>query len=544
MNQSLFRTSFWTRETIYINENCELSMNNLSDIIFKNEFVNNFEGDQTGNLKARQTPGLFYTKALPTPVKKVSLLAWSDELASELELQKPTDQTDIDILGGNKVSPSMQPYAACYAGHQFGNWAGQLGDGRAITLGELVTSKGQQWELQLKGAGPTAYSRTADGRAVLRSSVREYLMSEAMLYLGVPTTRALSLVSTGDMVMRDMFYDGHPQYEPGAIVMRIAPTFLRFGNFEMPAARGELQNLQKLVDWTIEKWYPHIQGEEKIILWYKEIVDRTAKLMVEWLRVGFVHGVMNTDNMSILGLTIDYGPYSFVDNYDPLFTPNTTDLPGKRYAFGRQASVAKWNLGCLGGAIAPLLKNQEELVKMLETHDDVFWSEYYRMMGNKIGLDRVRQDDIKLFNDLEKTLRIIQPDMTIFYQLLIDLPLDVNNKEDVVDHFNDAFYEQLSAEEAGHLFDWITAYTERINTNKITREESILRMRKSSPRFILRNYLLHQSIEDLERGDDTLFVKLQEAMKEPYSGKHDEFFKKRPEWATDKAGCSQLSCSS
>jgi uncharacterized protein YdiU (UPF0061 family) len=519
-------------------------MHNLGTIEFKNEFVNHFEGDRTGNLKPRQTPGLFYAKALPTPVKKVSLLAWSDEMAAGLELQKPTDQTDIDILGGNKVSLSMQPYAACYAGHQFGNWAGQLGDGRAITLGELVTSKGQQWELQLKGAGPTAYSRTADGRAVLRSSVREYLMSEAMHYLGVPTTRALSLVTTGDMVLRDMFYDGHPQYEPGAIVMRVAPTFLRFGNFEMPAARGELQNLQKLVDWTIEKWYPHLQGEEKIILWYKEIVDRTAKLMVEWLRVGFVHGVMNTDNMSILGLTIDYGPYSFVDNYDPLFTPNTTDLPGKRYAFGRQASVAKWNLGCLGGAIAPLLKGQEELVKVLETYDDIFWSEYYTMLANKLGLDAVRQDDIKLFNDLEKTLRIIQPDMTIFYQLLIDLPLDANNKGDLMDHFNDAFYEQLSAEEAGHLFDWITAYTERINTNKITREESILRMRKSSPRFILRNYLLHQSIENLEKGDDGLFVQLQEAMKEPYSRTHDEFFKKRPSWATEKAGCSQLSCSS
>jgi uncharacterized protein YdiU (UPF0061 family) len=519
-------------------------MHNLGTIPFKNEFVNSFEGDQTGNLTSRQTAGMFYAKALPTPVKKINLLAWSDELAEELELQKPTEQKDIDILGGNRITASMKPYAACYAGHQFGNWAGQLGDGRAITLGELVTSKGQQWELQLKGAGPTAYSRRADGRAVLRSSVREYLMSEAMHLLGVPTTRALSLVSTGDMVLRDMFYDGHPQNEPGAIVMRVAPTFLRFGNFEMPAARGEIQNLQKLVDWTIEKWYPHIQGEDKIIPWYKEIVDRTAKLMVEWLRVGFVHGVMNTDNMSILGLTIDYGPYSFVDNYDPLFTPNTTDLPGKRYAFGRQASVAKWNLGCLGGAIAPLLKDQEELVTMLETYDDVFWSEFYLMMGNKLGLDAVRQDDIKLFNDLEKTLRIIQPDMTIFYQFLIDLPLDVNNKEAVVDHFDDAFYEQLSAEEAGHLFNWITAYTERISTNKITREESVLRMRKTSPRFILRNYLLHQSIEDLEKGDDGLFVKLQEAMKEPYSGKHDEFFKKRPEWATEKAGCSQLSCSS
>jgi uncharacterized protein YdiU (UPF0061 family) len=227
-----------------------------------------------------------------------------------------------------------------------------------------------------------------------------------------------------------------------------------------------------------------------------------------------------------------------------MFTPNTTDLPGKRYAFGRQASVAKWNLGCLGGAIAPLLKDQQELLKALETYDDVYWTEYYLMMGNKIGLDRVRQDDITLFTELEKTLRMIQPDMTIFYQLLIDLPLDVNNKEDVVDHFNDAFYEQLPAEDAAHLFDWVTAYSNRINTNKIKREESQLRMRKTNPRFILRNYLLHQSIEDLEKGDETLFIKMQEAMKEPYSNKGDEFLAKRPSWASDKAGCSQLSCSS
>ena len=233
-------------------------MEQLSSINFKNDFVENFEGDDSGSLMPRQTPGKFYSKALPTPVKQVSLLAWSDELAAELEIQKPKENTssyqkDIDILGGNFINPTMQPYAACYAGHQFGNWAGQLGDGRAITLGELQTSTGKIFELQLKGAGPTAYSRRADGRAVLRSSIREYLMSEAMHFLGVPTTRALSLVTTGDRVMRDMFYDGNAEFEPGAIVMRVAPTFLRFGNFEMPASRNEINNLRKLVDWTIKQ---------------------------------------------------------------------------------------------------------------------------------------------------------------------------------------------------------------------------------------------------------------------------------------------------
>ncbi len=519
-------------------------MQKLSFIQFKNDFVSTFAGDESGNLTPRQTPGLFYSKALPTAVKNVTLLAWSEDLAKELEIQKPTHQKEIDILGGNLVTSSMYPYAACYAGHQFGNWAGQLGDGRAITLGELQTSSRKVWELQLKGAGPTAYSRNADGRAVLRSSVREYLMSEAMYYLGVPTTRALSLVSTGELIMRDMFYDGNPEFEPGAIVMRVSPSFLRFGNFEMPAARGEVDNLRKLVDWTIDRYYPHITGEDKILAWYKEIVERTASLMVEWLRVGFVHGVMNTDNMSILGLTIDYGPYSFVDNYDPNFTPNTTDLPGRRYAFGRQASIAKWNLGCLGSAIAPLLQNTDELVKVLDGYDDFFASRFYLMMGNKLGLDEVKPDDNKLIGGLEKTLRMIKPDMTIFYQLLIDLPSDISDKQDVVDRFKESFYKELLQEEAQAFCNWMKAYVERINSNTITREGSIKRMKKANPHFILRNYLLHQAIEDLEKGDDKLFVKLREAMKEPYSSKYDEFFAKRPSWASQKAGCSMLSCSS
>jgi uncharacterized protein YdiU (UPF0061 family) len=438
----------------------------------------------------------------------------------------------------------MYPYAACYAGHQFGNWAGQLGDGRAIILGETVTSKGQKWELQLKGAGPTAYSRRADGRAVLRSSVREYLMSEAMHYLRVPTTRALSLVSTGEPVLRDMFYDGNPAYEPGAIVMRVAPSFLRFGNFEMLAARGEINHLRKLVDWTIDNYYPHLQGEERVINWYKEIVDRTAKLIVEWMRVGFVHGVMNTDNMSILGLTIDYGPYSFVDNYDPAFTPNTTDLPGRRYAFARQPSVAKWNLGCLGGAILPLLSSQEELMKVIDSYDDVYWKAFYSMMRNKLGLDEIRPDDVPLISDLEKMLATVQPDMTIFYQLLIAFETKAKNKEEVLEHFREGFYHELSDKNAELFFQWIQRYGERRMTNTISLEESVRQMQENNPRFILRNYLLHQAAEDLEKEDNTLFMKLQQAMKEPYMAKHDEFFQKRPAWASQKAGCSMLSCSS
>jgi uncharacterized protein YdiU (UPF0061 family) len=518
-------------------------MNKLQLKDFKNTFISQFPGDGSGNLQARQTPEVLYSKTLPTPVSKPELLAWSEELAIDLEIEYP-EKEDVDILGGNLVTPTMYPYAACYAGHQFGNWAGQLGDGRAITLGEWETSANKSWELQLKGAGPTAYSRRADGRAVLRSSVREYLMSEAMFHLGVPTTRALSLVSTGDQIMRDMFYDGRPAYEPGAIVMRVAPSFLRFGNFEILAARNETGNLENLCNWTIDRYYPHIQGEEKIVRWFSEVVERTAKMIVEWMRVGFVHGVMNTDNMSILGLTIDYGPFSFLDNYDSDFTPNTTDLPGRRYAFKNQASIAYWNLGCLANALSSLIPDTSKLVKAVESFEDLYYLNYYGMMGKKLGLDQVAEKDISLITAFETTLSSIQPDMTIFYQLLIDLPLDLMDEHLIVSHFKDSFYQVLRAEEINALIELIKKFQQRITENSITREESLNIMRKSNPRFILRNYLLHQAIEELQKGENGLFMKLQHALKDPYSKNHDEFFKIRPDWAGQMAGCSMLSCSS
>lgn len=518
-------------------------MESLSTKIYKNEFVNAFPGDDSGNLKPRQTPGMLYSKATPTAVREPKLLAWSDDIAQELEIQKPTDE-DVNILGGNRVTETMYPYAACYAGHQFGNWAGQLGDGRAITLGEWQTTSGKTWELQLKGAGLTPYSRRADGRAVLRSSVREYLMSEAMHYLGVPTTRALSLVSTGDKVLRDMFYNGNPQYEKGAIVMRVAPSFLRFGNFEILAARQETDNLRQLVNWTIDKFYPHINGEDKVINWYKEVVERTASLMVEWQRVGFVHGVMNTDNMSILGLTIDYGPFSFVDSYDLRFTPNTTDLPGRRYAFGKQPSIGYWNLGCLASALAPLFPDTDQLVAALETYEPIYYQKYFAMMGNKLGLDEVKPEDKELITEWEETLARIKPDMTIFYQLLIDLPLNLKEEAEVLTYFADSFYKELDAEKSEMLISIIKKYADRLQANSISREDSAARMRAHNPRFILRNYLLHQAIEELEQGQDQLFKKLQAALKEPYSRNFEEFFAKRPDWASQKAGCSMLSCSS
>lgn len=518
-------------------------MESISAKIYKNEFISSFDGDQSDNPARRQTPGFLYARAVPTPVKQPVLLAWSEELAHELGIREP-DEADVNIMGGNSITATMFPYAACYAGHQFGNWAGQLGDGRAITLGEWDTDGEKSYELQLKGAGPTPYSRRGDGRAVLRSSVREYLMSEAMHYLGVPTTRALSLVSTGDQVMRDLFYDGNAAYEPGAIVLRVSPSFLRFGNFEMLAARQETENLQRLADWTISNFFPEIKGEDKIIPWFKAVVEQTATLMVEWIRVGFVHGVMNTDNMSILGLTIDYGPFSFLDAYDPDFTPNTTDLPGRRYAFGKQYTIAYWNLGCLASALAPLLDSTDELIAALEAYADVYYEKYYTMMANKIGLDELREEDKELIGLFEQHLAIVQPDMTIFYQLLTELPPDLSGSAELSAYFGPCFYTMPGAENMEAFCQLIRRYQQRIHSNTSSAESRTAQMRASNPRFILRNYLLHQAITEMEKGDDRLFQQLKAAIKDPYSKAHDEFFRLRPEWAAHQPGSSTLSCSS
>lgn len=515
-------------------------MESLGTKKYRNDFTDTFKGDETGDLSPRQTPEVLYSSARPTPVKDPKLLAWNRELAKDLKIAAPNPE-DIQILGGNKITASMNPYASNYAGHQFGNWAGQLGDGRAISLGEWSTENGS-WELQLKGAGPTAYSRRADGRAVLRSSVREYLMSEAMYHLGIPTTRALSLVETGEPVLRDMFYDGNPAYEAGAIVARMAPSFLRFGSFEMPAARNEQENLVQLVHWTIDKFYPQIKGKDRVIQWYGEVIRRTADLIVEWQRVGFVHGVMNTDNMSILGLTMDYGPFSFLDNYDPKFTPNTTDLPGRRYAFGNQASVAYWNLAQLANALVPLFEDTKPLEEALKTYEEIFWNSYYAMMGRKLGFDKVGTEEKSMIAEVENLLATLQPDMTILYRLLSDLPEEAP-KEDWMEYFTPAFYSSPSPSEISDLGDFMEKYKQRIKGNSIPRNQSREMMKQANPKFILRNYLLHQAIEELEQGKETLFRELEEELKNPY-GDTSKYFSRRPEWAESKAGCSMLSCSS
>lgn len=304
----------------------------LCDLAFDDHVVRSLPADPSTVNRPRQVRDACYSVVEPTPVRAPRLLAWSDEMGNLLGISRPATVTSpaVEVLAGNRLLPGMRPFATCYGGHQFGQWAGQLGDGRAISLAEVVSRTGQRWELQLKGAGPTPYSRCADGRAVLRSSLREFLCSEAMHHLGIPTTRALSLVTTGEPVLRDMFYDGHPQDEPGAIVCRVAPSFVRLGNFELFASRSEVETLRRLADYVMATHFPELglPSPASYAAWFAEVCRRTAILMAHWMRVGFVHGVMNTDNLSILGLTIDYGPYGWLEPYDPSWTPNTTDAGG------------------------------------------------------------------------------------------------------------------------------------------------------------------------------------------------------------------------
>ncbi|MDY0073605.1 MAG: YdiU family protein, partial [Thauera sp.] len=393
---------------------------------FDNRFVRELPADALRTREVRQVHGAAYSLVEPTPVRAPHLLAWSPEAAALLDLseQDVLSNEFVDAFAGNRLLAGMEPFAACYGGHQFGHWAGQLGDGRAISLGEAINLRGERWELQLKGAGPTPYSRRADGRAVLRSSLREFLCSEAMHHLGVPTTRALCLIGSGEPVMRDMFYDGRPRPEPGAIVCRMAPSFLRFGNFELPTARGDHALLLQLVDFCIARDFPALAARgrdvvERRLRWFDEIVSRTAVLIAHWMRVGFVHGVMNTDNMSILGLTIDYGPYGWIDDYDPDWTPNTTDAEGRRYRFGTQAEVAHWNLWQLANAIYPAIEDASALEAVLNRFPERYQAEYRRQHQARLGLLQWQgESDDQLLADLYRLLQIAQLDLSIFFRLL------------------------------------------------------------------------------------------------------------------------------
>lgn len=525
----------------------------LNALVFDNRFTRELPADTTSDNIRRQVYQACFSRVQPTPVRAPCLVAFSEDAATLLDLTRHDagSQDFVEIFSGNRLLPGMDPHAACYGGHQFGNWAGQLGDGRAINLGEVVNRQGHSWMLQLKGAGPTPYSRNADGLAVLRSSLREFLCSEAMHHLGIPTTRALSLVLTGESVMRDMLYDGHPALEPGAVVCRLAPSFLRFGNFELLAARGEVDTLKQLVDFTLRNHFPHLgpPSHESMLQWFAEVCRATAELMVQWLRVGFVHGVMNTDNMSILGLTIDYGPYGWLEGYDPTWTPNTTDAMGRRYCYGRQPQIGHWNLAQLAGAIYPLIGETRPLEDILAGYTQYFDQGWHAMMAQKLGLSAfVAATDQPLLADLQQLLPMVETDMTLFFRLLARMPLVVDHDQDRIAPLLPAFYQpqQLTDAYRQRISDWLARYALRLAQEGQSNQERIRRMHATNPKYVLRNYLAQMAIDKVDQGEYSMVDELLEVLRHPYDEQPDKehFAHKRPEWARNRPGCSMLSCSS
>jgi uncharacterized protein YdiU (UPF0061 family) len=493
----------------------------------------------------RQVLNAAFSFVAPKLPGKPSLVHYSPQMLEAVGLTGADAKSEkfTKVFSGAEIYDGTKPYAMCYGGHQFGHWAGQLGDGRAINLLE-VNHKNQQWALQLKGAGRTPYSRGADGLAVLRSSVREYLCSEAMFHLGVPTTRALSLVLTGDDVMRDMFYDGNPELEKGAIVCRVAPSFVRFGNFQIFAWRQDFENLKKLADYTIENFFPHLgePNKESYVEFFREISERTLSLMIDWERVGFVHGVMNTDNMSILGLTIDYGPYGWLEDYDPTWTPNTTDAGGRRYRFGNQANIGLWNLLQLGNALYPLIEDAAPLEAILDEYKNDYLPRHVRMMSDKLGLKT--EADADFTDELEKLLYESEIDMTLFFRRLNRF--DEYNSDDFWTQIEKSSYSPNLKKFKSRWTDFLAKYAEMLVDEASEKSERIAQMNAVNPKYVLRNYMAQLAIDAADAGDYSVLDELFNLLLKPYDEQPEaeKWFAKRPDWAKEKAGCSMLSCSS
>ncbi len=542
-----------------VNEN-----DRVIDLTFTNRFTETLPADPRTDEHRRQVVGACYSRVEPVKAAAPALIAWSAEMFERLGLELPNELDDEQrtelarVLAGNDLLPGSDPYAMCYGGHQFGNWAGQLGDGRAIALGEVETPESEHLTLQLKGAGPTPYSRTADGMAVLRSSVREFLCSEAMFHLGISTTRALSLTLTGDKVVRDMLYDGNPAAEPGAVVCRVSPAFIRFGSFEIHASRGDIDTLRTLADHTIANHFAHLPGAEApdaatYAAWFGEVAQRTAEMITGWMRVGFVHGVMNTDNMSILGETIDYGPYGWVDDFDPSWTPNTTDKAQRRYRYGHQPQIAYWNLAQLGNALVPLVGDEiEGLQAGLDRYVSTYAEGYRAMMLAKLGLSTERSDEDAdgLIDELIRVLQLTETDYTIFFRRLADMPAGGQGRTDaeLIESLSDAFYApgDVDGEAGAAIALWLRRYFDEVADDALPDTERRTAMNAVNPKYVLRNYMAQLAIDASESGDHSVIAELLDVLRRPYDDQPEaeQWAVKRPDWARTRVGCSMLSCSS
>ena len=478
----------------------------------------------------------FFTYLQPSPVSAPYWVATSASTAHWMGLNPDWLRCDEDLqaLSGSAIAPGSKPLASVYSGHQFGHWAGQLGDGRAIMLGETA----QGFEVQLKGAGRTPYSRGGDGRAVLRSSIREFLCSEAMAALGIPTTRALALTGSPLPVARESI-------ETAAVVTRVAESFVRFGHFEHFAARDMQAELKALADMVIDQHYPECRAATALngnayANFLQAVSERTARLLAQWQAVGFCHGVMNTDNMSILGLTIDYGPFQFLDAFDPGHICNHSDNQG-RYAFNRQPQVAYWNLYCLGQALLPLIGDEELTIAALESYKTVFPAAYATQMLRKLGLP----DDApgtaagegrfaQIVNPLLQILADNKVDYTIFFTRLTEAVTQAKDGQPDLEPLRDIILDRAT-------FDaWALTYSEQLA--QVDQAQSADWMQKSNPRYVLRNHLGETVIRAAQGGDFAPVQQMLAVLQAPYDSHpdHGDWAGFPPDWASS----IEISCSS
>ena len=404
----------------------------------------------------------FYDMTDPIPLDDPYLISFNPHAAKliGLENESRSDPRFIELLNGTFIPESARPFSMCYAGHQFGHYASRLGDGRAITLGSI-----NGWHLQTKGSGETLYARMSDGRAAIPSSIREYLMSEAMHHLGIPTTRALGVIGSETNIVRNTI-------EKAAIVMRMSPSWVRFGTFEYFYYTKEHEKLKSLTEYVITESYPQLKdNKDRYYLFFSEVVERTAKLIAQWQSMGFCHGVMNTDNMSILGLTIDYGPYGWLEGFDFGWTPNTTDRQNKRYRFGNQPNIGLWNLLQLANALYPLVNEAEPFEKILDTYQVGFQNDYLSVMSAKFGLNETHEN---LVDQWDEVMQITEVDMTIFFRLLSNYKM--GEPMNGISIIKDAFYnlDQLNDDAIGHWNNWFLEYDKRLQLESLTKIDASL----------------------------------------------------------------------
>jgi serine/tyrosine/threonine adenylyltransferase len=453
----------------------------------------------------------FYETRTPSGLDGARLVAVSPDAAALIDLRADELTRDefIQIASGTAILRAMQPFAALYGGHQFGVWAGQLGDGRAISLGEITNKRGEPWEIQLKGAGQTAYSRHADGRAVLRSTIREFLASEAMDALGIPTTRALAMVANDEQVIRESI-------ETAAIVVRLAPSFVRFGSFEIFAARGEHDAVRILADYVIDRFYPESgHGNDRYARFFEAVLKRTARLMADWQSVGFMHGVMNTDNFSILGLTLDYGPYGFMEGYEPGHICNHTDHSG-RYAFDRQPAIGLWNCYALANALAGIAE-PAQLEGAIASYVPTLREAFLERTRAKLGLANVEAEDDELGVELRNAMAAAKSDFTRTFRMLADIrtPAEAAANDGLAQAYREVLFLALGG--TPEAAAWIDRYQRRLERETRPAADRATAMNAVNPRIVLRNHLAQEAIDASQAGDDEPVRRLLAALLRPYS---------------------------